>query len=223
MAQARQAAAKVTAALPAAVTKRPNSTGVPPPYRRLWRQLDADCGSGWQQQYADLHADIVAGRRPERIVVSLATPTGARHNSCCNAGLLPAQHDASIMQACLYVMVVTYPCCTAAESSQLSAVCAAPMHYRAGGPAAGDRQRLLLRAADGPRAAAADVRRSAQPRGGQGGPKAHQIHQRACSSCSLPLRQCIKLRQACGDHCVCCLTWCERMLLCSCGNVSAYR
>lgn len=101
MAQARQAAAKVTAALPAAVTKRPNSTGVPPPYRRLWRQLDADCGSGWQQQYADLHADIVAGRRPERIVVSLATPTGARHNSCCQrrttARAARCQHHAGML------------------------------------------------------------------------------------------------------------------------------
>lgn len=81
MVQARQAAAKVAVALPAAVGMRPGSHSLPQPYRRLWRQLDANCGRDWQQQYAQLHADIVAGRRPERIVVSLATPTGARHDS----------------------------------------------------------------------------------------------------------------------------------------------
>lgn len=45
------------------------------PYRRLWRQLDS-CGLEWQQEYVQLHNDIMTGRLPERTVVSVAVPTG---------------------------------------------------------------------------------------------------------------------------------------------------
>lgn len=71
--RARQAAAKVAAGLPVG-----GGGGVAAPYRQLWRQLDVDCGGGWQREYAQLHGDIIAGRQEERVVVSVATATGAQ-------------------------------------------------------------------------------------------------------------------------------------------------
>ena len=57
---------------------RPSSfaaEAVPEPFRRLWGQLDS-CGAAWQEEYAQLQRDVLAGRHPERIVVSVATKAG---------------------------------------------------------------------------------------------------------------------------------------------------
>lgn len=87
--RARDATAKVAAGLPAGFAD--GGGGVPAPYRRVWRQLDVDCGGGWKEQYAQLHGNITGGRAPERLVVSVATATGTQTAAerFISAGFLP--------------------------------------------------------------------------------------------------------------------------------------